>query len=321
MGDANDNGHLDTHYDSVIRGLLRGRVTPVLGAGVNLCGRTTDTEQEKDWYGKLPPSAKQLALRLAAEFTYPSEPADDLLKVSQYAYAIGGGSGQLYDSLHDVFDVSFPRTAVHDFLASLPSLLAAQEKYLPPLIVTTNYDDVMEEALANSHDVVVYAAEGPHEGQMCVRAADGALAPIEVTKDDLTIDPDKKPVILKIHGFVARNGSGADDSYVIAEDHYIEFLNRLDLDNLLPVKVLARLRNCHFLFLGYSLSDWNLRAILHKLYLERRSRRDWWAVQTETDEVERSSWLRRNVTIFDMPLDTYVAGLDARLRTRLEASA
>jgi SIR2-like domain len=80
------------------------------------------------------------------------------------------------------------------------------------------------------------------------------------------------------------------------------------------VKVLERLRNCHFLFMGYSLADWNLRAILHRLWIDRRRHRDWWAIQLNPTDLERRSWRLRGVDIFDIRLDAYVEGLVERFR-------
>jgi SIR2-like domain len=307
-----DAEEFETHYDSVITGFARGRVTPVLGAGVNLCGRTPH-----DWFGRRPPSSAELAHYLSAQFKYPPDRPPDLLRVSQYIYAVRGGSGPLYDALHDVFDHDFPTTAVHDFLAALPAALRDRQMgHKPPLIVTTNYDDLMEAAFAARNepfDLIVFNAEGPFEGQLCSRQADGTMAPIRDPATNVDFDPDKRAVILKIHGFVDRvGGSGEnDDSYVITEDHYIEYLGRMDLNDI-PVKVLERLRNCHFLFLGAGLSDWNLRASLYRLWSERRRDRDWWAIQVSPDELERRSWRRRGVEIYDIPLDCYIAGLSKR---------
>jgi hypothetical protein len=309
---------LDTHYDSVIEGFRRGRVTPVLGAGVNLCGRPLGDDGE--WLGTYPPSGQELAAYLAAQFRYPSERPLNLLQVSQYIYAIRGGSGPLYDSLHEVFDQNFPPTPVHEFLADLPRKSELVRK--PPLIVTTNYDDLMETSFTVRDvpfDLIVYSAEGPYEGKFCYRPPGGRIEPICDPKSNVEIDPDLRPVILKIHGFVDRESASTenDDSYVITEDHYIEYLTRMDLENLIPVKVLDRLRNCHFLFLGYSLSDWNLRAILYKLWSDRRRDRDWWAIQVNPDELERKSWRRRGVDIFDVPLEAYLTGLSKRFSESL----
>jgi hypothetical protein len=312
-----DRPDLDTHYDSVVTGFMRGRVIPVLGAGVNLYGRPPLATDE--WLGKYPPTAAELATHLAAEFKYPDERAADLLRVSQYVYAVRGGSGPLYDSLHEVFDAPFPTTPVHDFRAWLPAALRARGlPSRPPVIVTTNYDDLMEAAFASRgepFDVIVYAAEGPHEGKFCSRGADGRVEPIADPRSNIALDPDARAVVLKMHGFVDRDHSSDDndDSYVITEDHYIEYLTRMDLDNLIPVKVLERLRNCHFLFLGYSLSDWNLRAMLYKLWYDRRRDRDWWAIQVDPGDLERRSWRRRGVDIFDLSLADYLEGLSVRL--------
>jgi hypothetical protein len=305
---------LDVHFDSVVAGFIRGRVTPVLGAGVNVTGGVGEA-----WLGRRPPSGRELAAYLAAHFKYPADRPTDLLHVSQYVYAVRGGSGPLYDVLHDVFDQEFPTTSVHDFLAAVPAgLRGLGGRRRPPLVVSTNYDDVMEAAYVSAgeaFDLLVYAAEGPNEGRFCYRAPDGALEPIADPRTNVDVDPDRRPVVLKVHGFVDRGRPDEnDDSYVITEDHYIEYLSRMDLDNLIPVKVLERLRNCHFLFMGYSLADWNLRAILHRLWTDRRRQRDWWAIQLDPTDLERRSWRLRGVDIFDIRLDAYVEGLGERFR-------
>ncbi len=69
------------------------------------------------------------------------------------------------------------------------------------------------------------------------------------------------------------------DSFVITEDHYIDYLTRTDISNLLPVTLAAKLRKSHFLFLGYSLRDWNLRVILHRIWGEQKLTYKSWAIQ------------------------------------------
>ena len=318
-----DRPDLDTHYDSVVTGLLRGRVTVVLGAGVNVFDRPP--LETGEWLGKYPPTASELASYLATEFKYPEGREVNLLHVSQYVYAVRGGSGPLYDSLHEVFDATFPTTPVHDFLARIPGALRGHGLACkPPLILTTNYDDLMEaafEGCGEPYDLIVYAAEGPHEGRFCMRGPHGRVEPIADPRSNVELDPDDRAMIVKIHGFVDREHStdDNDDSYVITEDHYIEYLTRMDLDNLIPVKVLERLRNCHFLFLGYSLSDWNLRAMLYKLWSDRRRDRDWWAIQLDPSDLERKSWRRRGVDIFDLPLSEYLEELRLRFDKSLAA--
>jgi hypothetical protein len=267
-----DPAQLATHYAAVVAGFKSGRLTPVLGAGANLCGRPEVAGN--DWIGRYPPSGNELASYLATRSNYASRSGQPpaLLEVSQYVSAATGVQS-LYDYLHDVFDVNFAPTPLHELLATEPGNLRARKRLrMPPLIVTTNYDDLLERALEEAgepFDLVVYMAEGMpdhrHAGQFCHQAPGEALIPINNPKRYVKADPDLRTVVLKIHGFIDRRDEPPADSFVITEDHYISYLTRLDLDALVPVRVLARLKNCHLLFLGYSLGDWNLRAMLYQL--------------------------------------------------------
>jgi hypothetical protein len=314
---APDEAVLQEHYGNLVRALRRGRVTPVLGAGVNLCGRSESGDQT--WLGRFPPSARELTAFLAGRFELPPDQPAELLRVSQFIYEMRGGEGPLFDELHDVFIREYHPTEVHEFLAEVPGELRAHGINVgSPLIVTTNYDDLMERALiarGEEFDLLVYMANGPHEGKFCHRPPGGRLNPID-HPDEIAqtgdaagrIDPAKRTVMLKLHGFA----DPEQDSYVITEDHYIEYLTRIDLDGKLPQTVLGVLRNSHLLFLGYSLQDWNLKAMLYKLWTERLSDRDWWAIQLDPDPLEVRSWQRRGVEIFNLGLDVYTRGLRSR---------
>ena len=119
-------------------------------------------------------------------------------------------------------------------------------------------------------------------------------------------------MLLKIHGALDR-AIASNDSYVITEDHYIDFLTRTDLSNLLPVMLAAQLRASHFLFLGYSLRDWNLRVILQRIWEEQRLGYNSWAVQKQSDALDRRFWGRRNVEILETDLDAFIVAIDERL--------
>ena len=214
-----------------------------------------------------------------------------------------------------MFDIDAAPTELHHLLAMLPQYVRERQAPLYPLIITTNYDDALERAFeiaGEQFDTVVYLSQGHDRGKLTHRDPSGAVEVVRVPNKYDRISLSERPVILKLHGAVDRVLGWANDSYVITEDHYIEYLARMDLDNLIPVKVLERLRNCHFLFMGYSLADWNLRAILYKLWSDRRRERDWWAIQLEPSDLERRSWRRRGVDIYDIPLDAYLEGLRGR---------
>ena len=127
-------------------------------------------------------------------------------------------------------------------------------------------------------------------------------------------------MILKIHGGVQRRSIELEkDSYVITEDHYLDYLTRTDISNLIPVTLIARVRNSSFLFLGYSLRDWNLRVILHRLWGSQVLDYQSWAIQWNPEELDRRFWNKRNVEILNVQLETYIVGLSQRLQALAHA--
>jgi SIR2-like domain len=125
-------------------------------------------------------------------------------------------------------------------------------------------------------------------------------------------------VILKIHGAVDRE-SRDRDSYVITEDHYIDYLTRTEVDQLLPNVLLTVLRHSSFLFLGYSMRDWNLRVILHRIWGQQPLGYVSWAIQRGPTEIDRQLWAARHVEVLDVPLDEYIDGFEAYLRAATPA--
>jgi hypothetical protein len=73
-----------------------------------------------------------------------------------------------------------------------------------------------------------------------------------------------------------------------------------------------RLQRCHFLFLGYSLRDWNLRVILQRLWGDDAPYNHW-SVQNGFDHTEEVAWLRKRVDSIDSPLEDYMIGLSEAL--------
>jgi hypothetical protein len=99
------------------------------------------------------------------------------------------------------------------------------------------------------------------------------------------------------------------DSYVITEDNYVEFLARLAQQSAIPAVIAEGFRESHFLFLGYGLKDWNLRVILHEIWRKWPRRYGSWAIQHTPPQLEYQFWLKRDLTIYDISIDKFVAGL------------
>ena len=313
----------DTHYKLVTRGILDGRVVPFLGAGVNLCGRPPETAWK---HGEFYPSGAELAAHLAAHFDYPPEEDHDLERVADYI-AIMTGSGPLYETLHEIFDADYPPTVLHKFLAQIPAIRAERGSLgRRQLIVTTNYDDAMERALeaaGEEYDLVSYCADGEFRGKFLhwpFRSEEARL--IERPNEYADISLEERSVVLKIHGLVDRKTLDQEfDSYVITEDHYIDYLARYELANLIPVTLAAKLKKSHFLFLGYALKDHNLKVILRRLWGEQKLSYKSWAVQLDPSPLDREIARTRGVDIVDIPLDEYVAALEQRMREPVEEPA
>jgi hypothetical protein len=265
----------------------------------------------------------------------------DLTRVSQYV-SLDSGLGPLYEELHSVFAPDagarrYPTTSLHRFFAGLPAAL--RERNYPRqnsdpfrrrmVIITTNYDDVLETAfndVGQPFHVVSYMAEATKtrdEGQplrweqgQCLHWPPDGGPPQVIDKPNVYpgLSADHHPVIVKIHGAADRNNPD-HDSFVITEDHYIDYLTRSDISNLLPVPLPTILRRSNFLFLGYSLRDMNLRVILHLIRRERVLSYKSWAIQLNPQSLDQKFWQERGVDILNVKLEDYVAGLEACLRT------
>jgi SIR2-like domain len=319
---------LDLHYKTVAKAMLEGRVVPFLGAGVNLCGRPHGVPFQ---LGESLPSGGELAVALAADCQYPTEGKSvecphchethdvqyplDLLKVSQHM-TVMTGSGPLYEKLRAVFNADYPPTALHVFLAHLPGLM--RESHREPryqLIITTNYDDVLERAFQDAgepFDLVAYVADGEHRGKFWHQSPDGTNRIVDVANNYEKVSTEQRTVIMKIHGAVDR-ATAEKDSYVITEDHYIDFLTRTDISGLVPVLLNEKMRKSHFLFLGYGLRDWNLRVILHRIWGERKLSYQSWAVMLNPQALDLRFWSKRDVEILNLMLEDYISGLNSHL--------
>jgi hypothetical protein len=81
--------------------------------------------------------------------------------------------------------------------------------------------------------------------------------------ESVPIDPtEEKPILLKLHGDISK-----PNSIVITEEDYITFVQRMASPTLHPIHqfIRVRMRAWPFLFIGYSLKDYNLRLLFRTL--------------------------------------------------------
>ena len=303
-------------YETIVDLLAQGEVVPFLGAGANYGGRPPGVEWSRDT--AFLPSGAELTRHLARRSNFPSaseHDLSDLAKVASY-YVDTIARSRLRETLRNIFNHDFQPTDIHLYLA---------EVEVPQLIITTNYDDLLEQAFRRAgrpYDLVIHPIDRKDCAASVLWWQHGSTEPTVVKPNNLFVDLNTTTVIYKLHGTIDRI-TGTWDNFVITEEDYVEFLWRMTgRSGGVPSIFLDRLRRRHFLFLGYSLNDWNFRLLLRYLHGvspkgrpgrggfsngddELRS----WAIQFEPSELERELWAARGVKIFAVDISEFAAEL------------
>jgi hypothetical protein len=303
-------------YGQIIDLLGQGRVVPFIGAGVNLSLRPPGAKWEDEDAAFLP-SGAELSHLLADKSSFPSKEEYDLCDLAKVAsdFVETCARQDLRERLHAIFDREFQPGTIHHYLASLDR---------PLLIVTTNYDDLMERALDSAgrpYDLVIHPTDRKDVEASVLWWKHGAAEPVPIPPNKLYIALESTTVVYKMHGTVDRRHKRFD-SYVITEDDYVDFLARMTNQTAVPALFMRHFRTRHFLFLGYGLRDWNLRVVLRNLRAvlpsvggdaqaaggEEEELRSW-AIQYRPSEMEVELWNARRVKIYDVEIEQFVKRL------------
>lgn len=310
-------------YGIIANHLKRGEIIPFLGAGASLSGRPLEAPADTR-NARFLPTGGELSRRLADDSEFPSpDPNDrsDLAKVSSY-YAESSDRTSLVSFIHEMLDRDYQLGEIHHFLAELET---------PLLIVTTNYDDLIERAFREKgkpYHLISYPSDRKDLAASVLWWKPGAAEPEPHPPKALPLSLTDTSIIYKMHGSVDRQ-SQRWESYVITEEDYVDFLARMVGQTAIPARFMLEFRRRRFLFLGYGLRDWNLRVMLKNLRAamtggemtgpaeEREpSSQDLraWAIQYHPSELEQLLWRSRNVNIYDLDIDTFVTKLRARMQ-------
>jgi hypothetical protein len=136
--------------------------------------------------------------------------------------------------------------------------------------------------------------------------------PIPRHTDYHHFDLQRRTVILKVHGAVHR-ADEREDSFVITEDHYIDYLARANIAKLIPAQLMATMMRSHFLFLGYGMRDWNLRVILHHIWSQQVRKYASWAIERRPTRMDELFWQQHGVEIVSTTLREWVESMRAGL--------
>ncbi len=229
----------------------------------------------------------------------------ELPYLSKYVDIIFGSLG-LYTELHEIFAKEYRSNQAHEFFAQLPCTMQQKGYPLPyQLIVTTNYDDTLERAFKaikppQPFDLVSYIAKGENRGKFLHQPYVGETVVIESPNTYDQFPLGKYPVILKLYGAVDRT-TGQEDNFVITEDHYMDYLDKLNI----PISLVDLMRNNHILFLGFDLSKWKNRFIFRRIWQNRPlDKCKSWVVREKPGNFEKEIWQKSQVDIIEIPSES-----------------
>ncbi len=189
----------------------RNKLVVFVGAGVSM------NSGLPSWSGLI----KQFALSMDIDSNKDFN-SEDYLRIAQYYYN-QRGMKEYYDAIIKEFDVSLNPNLIHEYILRM----------LPHHIVTTNYDDLLEQAVENNilfYDTVC---------QDC----------------DLPYTPNGR-LLIKMHGDLKLK------NIVLKEDDYLMYSNNF---RLIETFIKSLFANYTVLFIGYSLQDYDLKLIIRSV--------------------------------------------------------
>lgn len=282
--------------DMIARRLHEGRCVPFLGAAVNIRSRARK-------YRGLPVGnqlVKEFRAALEHRKTWPVALARAALE-----YEVSSDRENLVTFLND-------KLPEHDVEPS-PALRVLARLPLR-LVITTNYDCLLERALAESGREFTCLVQ-PHGGFDDTRA----------TRDRLeSLEQYEGTIVYKIHGTFDRNGYVASRHWLkvkpevtVTEDDYIEFLavnEKAEAKIGVPNCITRLITPNMLLFLGYALDDWDFRTI-HRRVIERlnvHQERSSIAIQQSPPDYWVDYWINRGIKIVDMDVYDFCELLEQR---------
>lgn len=289
-------------YELIATDFKAGEVVPFLGAGASYAG----AEKEKAL-----PGGHEFAERLSNLIGYPGNVKDPLTKVTQYFSEKPGNRDDILTQIRGTFHEKI----VADYQCSFTSfLLDIPQAFMPKLIITTNYDTLIEQTLEKRNIKYLVVSHILGEGIEGVQHLCYSSLKTVPDKSNLYLKSKLEEklhaefvgdvvLVYKMHGTAFYTKEKEDykiyDSIVITENDYIQFMSR-PVESFIPTIILNAFLTKKMLFLGYSLEDWNFRVLL--AYLRnlnpKKAPQRHWAFLPAIDKVDEIFWDRRNVNVY-----------------------
>lgn len=226
-----------------------------------------------------------LARQVGFAERFPRETTNNLQRVSLF-YEVERSRRDLVEEI---------RAAVQEGKRPSPVLRALASLSFP-LIITTNYDQLFEEALRDAGKRPFVTVYDPSASKPTPDFPDASA---------------ERPFLFKIHGDV-----DTPDSIVITDEDYIQFILRMNDKqpyDPVPNTFQYRFSNWPTLFVGYSLIDYNLRLLFKTLRwkLDPADVPNTYSVDRDPDPLILAVWheQRRLVNFISQDVWTFVPQL------------
>jgi hypothetical protein len=298
-GGSGGTGMLDdVQLDMIVRRFHDGLCVPFLGAAANI------RSPVRKYRGL--PVGRDLVKELRRTLEHPPGWSADLARAT-LEYEVRTDREDLLSFLEE--------RLAHGHLE--PSLALKVLARLPfPLIITTNFDTLLERALEQRGRDFKCLVQ-PQEGFLNIREIRDRLESLAEYADA------NGTIVYKIHGTLGNHGLAhrrwleVPSNVTVTEDDYIEFLTVQDqeTDRIgVPSVIKGLITPRTLLFLGYSLEDWDFRTIYGSLVgpLTRHQRRKSFAVQKNPLPYWVIYWLKRDIQIIDMDVYDFCERLEER---------
>jgi hypothetical protein len=297
------------HWDSIVDGISDGLTVPFLGAGVNAGG---------NGYSGLPVGTAVARSLLEKLIERKVKTIEDLVQVTSKAGVMRKYPDLVRTRLEDLARIALhvelegDNTRVVNYLKEIlpdaecqPSELLKVIARLPfRLVVTTNYDRLLERAFAGEEQPKPLILSQPVDGFS-----------VKDYKDWQKKLASDERIIYKLHG-------SFDDAYpqlVISEEDYIEFMGLAGNPKRgVPTQIKERIASSTLLFLGYGLEDWDVRSI-YKVLIEqapRRAQLKSFAIQKDPSPFWVKFWDHKKVEIYNIDLHDFAGQLEAQWKKR-----
>ena len=273
------NGLEERDWKLLLRRIKDGKCTPFIGSEVS---------------AGIVPLRHDVAQSWAHQYDYPLTNTNDLARVAQYLAV-------QYDPIYPKEEMQQKITAVTppDFNApDQPHAILAQLDL--PIYITTNYDDLMVQALQHH--------KKDPKRELCRWNA--LLQRTQPSILDTGYAPTPaNPLVYHLHGH-----HQAPESLVLTEDDYLDFLVNISSETFkLPHRVQRAMTGASLLFIGYNPMDWDFRVLFRGLVAatEAGLRRISVTVQMPPVPDGTPSATQEKVQRY---LDDYFSGTDTQMR-------